>query len=138
MESLFIYLHKDGLEKIVHGESYRIDGVCIDQTKFYKAQLDLQQLNADLEERVERRTKDLNIALDKAQRASEIKSNFLAMMSHELRTPLNGIIGSLDLLENARLNHECLDLVKTASISANNLIAILNDVLDINKLKLEN
>ncbi|ATC98303.1 ATP-binding protein [Pseudoalteromonas spongiae] len=131
-----VYIFAQGrVGKDVHGESYRIDGVCIDQTKFYKAQLDLQQLNADLEERVERRTKDLNIALDKAQRASEIKSNFLAMMSHELRTPLNGIIGSLDLLENARLNHECLDLVKTASISANNLIAILNDVLDINKIE---
>lgn len=117
------------------GEISRIDGVCIDQTHIYKTQEELKILNTELEKRVDQRTKDLNSALVKAEKASQIKSNFLAMMSHELRTPLNGIIGSLDLLSNAKLNYDNADLVKTASISANNLIAILNDVLDINKIE---
>ncbi|WP_394226645.1 ATP-binding protein [Pseudoalteromonas spongiae] len=131
-----IYIFAQGrVGKDIHGENYRIDGVCIDQTRFYQAQKELQQLNVELEERVKGRTHELNAALSKAERASEVKSNFLAMMSHELRTPLNGIIGSLDLLKRCKLEHDSFELVNIASTSANSLITILNDVLDINKIE---
>lgn len=57
------------------------------------------------------------------------------MMSHELRTPMNAVIGSLDLLQSTKQNYEAKDLIDTAKTSAENLVFILNDILDINKIE---
>ncbi|KZN43971.1 PAS domain-containing hybrid sensor histidine kinase/response regulator [Pseudoalteromonas luteoviolacea] len=131
-----IYVFAQGrVGKNYKGEHCRIDGVCIDQTEIHKAQQALKELNTELETRVNDRTAELHKTLQKAERANKIKSEFLSMISHELRTPLNGIIGALDLLTHCSLANESKGLVYTASTSANHLITILNDLLDLNKIE---
>ncbi|KZN50952.1 ATP-binding protein [Pseudoalteromonas luteoviolacea] len=131
-----IYVFAQGrVGKNYKGEYCRIDGVCVDQTEIHTTQLALKKLNSELETRVNDRTAELHNTLQKAEQANRIKSEFLSMISHELRTPLNGIIGALDLLSHCPLSHEPKDLVETASTSANHLITILNDLLDLNKIE---
>ncbi|PKG81398.1 hypothetical protein CXF85_18175 [Colwellia sp. 75C3] len=84
---------------------------------------------------VEERTEKLNQETKKAVTASEIKSNFLATMSHEIRTPMNGIIGMLTVISPENLNTEQKSQLETASLSAQNLLHIINGILDFSKLE---
>ena len=86
---------------------------------------------------------ELKVAKEKAEKKDLLKSLFLATMSHEIRTPMNGIIGVSELLKQTKLTNDQLDLVNIMSISGNNLLLIINDILDISKIeagqiKLEN
>jgi len=99
---------------------------------------EIQRYAAELEERVAERTRDLNLALEKAQAADRIKSAFLATMSHELRTPLNSIIGFTGVLLQGLagpLNAEQSKQLHMVSDSAQHLLALINDVLDISKIE---
>lgn len=71
----------------------------------------------------------------RAESASRGKSRFLANMSHELRTPFNGIFGMLSLLGTTSLNDTQADYLKTANASANHLLNVLNDILDLSALE---
>jgi two-component system, sensor histidine kinase RpfC len=77
----------------------------------------------------------LHAAIDMAKQANEAKSRFLANMSHELRTPLNGVIGMGELLRETRLNYEQKELVNTMHSSANTLLELIENVLDIAKIE---
>ncbi len=70
-----------------------------------------------------------------ANSASELKSSFLANMSHEVRTPLNGVIGATELLRATRLDADQTELVETVSVSAEHLLGIVNQVLDLTKIE---
>jgi signal transduction histidine kinase/CheY-like chemotaxis protein len=70
-----------------------------------------------------------------AESASEAKSAFLANMSHEIRTPFHGLMGMLSLLRETGLTPRQIDYLRTATESADHLLAILNDILDMSQLE---
>ncbi len=76
----------------------------------------------------------LKQAVDTANEAVTIKSNFLSTMSHELRTPLNTVIGTTDLLLADSYEPHQSENLKDLKFSANTLLTIINDILDYNKL----
>lgn len=75
---------------------------------------------------------DLQKALTDVQSSKKIKNRFLANMSHEMRTPMNGILGMTQLLYKSSLTDEQLDYVNSIESSAENLLAIINDILEFN------
>lgn len=80
--------------------------------------------------------KDLIAAKEKAEESDRLKSAFLANMSHEIRTPLNSILGFSDLLTEADLDADSKkEFSGLITSSGNNLLAIINDVLDISKIE---
>jgi PAS domain S-box-containing protein len=103
-----------------------------------KTEQELQQLNAELEQRVERRTAELEVAKVRAEKADQLKSAFLATMSHELRTPLNSIIGFTGILQRelpGPLNPEQKKQMGMVRNSADHLLELINDVLDLSKIE---
>jgi len=78
-----------------------------------------------------------NIAKEKdsAKEASAAKSIFLANMSHEIRTPLNGIVGFTELLKGTDLDDEKREFVDVIEKSSENLLAIINNILDLSKVE---
>ncbi|EDI1661876.1 two-component sensor histidine kinase BarA [Salmonella enterica subsp. enterica serovar Heidelberg] len=101
-------------------------------------QHNIDQATSDLRETLEQmeiQNVELDPAKKRAQEAARIKSEFLANMSHELRTPLNGVIGFTRLTLKTELNPTQRDHLNTIERSANNLLAIINDVLDFSKLE---
>ena len=70
-----------------------------------------------------------------AQSASEMKSAFLANMSHEVRTPLNGVIGAAEMLRATPLDAEQRLFVDTVATSAEHLLGVVNQVLDLSKIE---
>lgn len=70
-----------------------------------------------------------------AEKANIAKSDFLANMSHEMRTPLNGVIGSLSLVERSDVNEQTADLVKAAERSAETLLTLIDDLLDLSRIE---
>ena len=77
----------------------------------------------------------LRLAQRDAEAASEAKSVFLANISHEIRTPFHGLMGMLSLLRETGLQGKQLEYLRTATESADHLLAILNDVLDMSQLE---
>lgn len=72
---------------------------------------------------------------DKAEMANRSRGEFLANMSHEIRTPINGVIGALNLLSDTRLNASQQNLVTISKRSADSLLGLINDILDLSKIE---
>lgn len=72
---------------------------------------------------------------DEALRASRVKSEFLATMSHELRTPMYGVVGAVDLLEDTELDEAQRELLGIARRSADHLLVLIDDVLDLARIE---
>lgn len=104
----------------------------------------LATANAELEDRVEQRTRELRraneqleIAAAESQEAEQVKAEFLARMSHELRTPLNAVIGFTDLLAMqlaGPMNDTQQSYLKSVRSASTQLLDQINDVLDLERL----
>jgi len=79
--------------------------------------------------------KELIKSKKESELANKAKSAFLASMSHEIRTPMNAIVGMVELLASTPLTDEQKEYLEMLQISANNLLDIINNVLDISKIE---
>ncbi len=80
-------------------------------------------------------TKSLIAAKEEALSSAQAKSNFLANMSHEIRTPMNAILGMAELILREETSEKTVEHAMTIKNACNNLLAIINDVLDISKIE---
>ncbi len=83
--------------------------------------------------------KEIQLSLREAMEMAELsniaKSEFLANMSHEIRTPMNGVLGMLQFLQESKLSDEQQSQVEVAAKSAQSLLRIIDDILDISKIE---
>jgi len=104
-------------------------GKCIAEHR--AAEERITEINRQLQHSIER----ANHLAKKAAAADRAKSDFLASMSHEIRTPMNAIIGFAEVLGDADLTPEQKDNVDIIRDSAQSLLAIVNDILDLSKIE---
>ena len=83
----------------------------------------------------QRATQALISAKEQAEKSSHFKSEFLSIMSHEIRTPMNAVIGTTNLLLSENPLPEQLEYLNILKFSGENLLAIINDILDYNKIE---
>jgi signal transduction histidine kinase/CheY-like chemotaxis protein/HPt (histidine-containing phosphotransfer) domain-containing protein len=100
----------------------------------------LRQFRAlrERERRLQALADSLEAARVEAESASRAKSVFLANMSHEIRTPFHGLLGMMSLLQDTPLSRQQAGFLDTAKESAQHLLNILNDILDVSKLEAGN
>jgi len=88
-----------------------------------------------LEEKVEKRTRQLAEARDRALAAAQAKSDFLANMSHEIRTPMNAVIGMAHLALDMSRDEKQRDYLNKILTASETLLVIINDILDFSKVE---
>ncbi len=123
------------------GELTAVAGIVLDVTNLRKTQKELNRsmqklhdANMSLENTVEQRTRELVVAKENAEQASQAKSEFLASMSHEIRTPMTGVIGFAEMLLEDNIPDDSRIKVKRIIEATKSLLSIINDILDMSKM----
>jgi signal transduction histidine kinase len=91
--------------------------------------------NALLVDRLRRANRQLRAKNSQLREVDKMKDAFLAVASHELRTPLNGIMGMASLMEDTDMNGQQQECITDIQDSSETLLSLVNDVLDLSKLK---
>lgn len=126
------------LNRIELEGGFLVQAMVRDITEQMQAKEKLERHHLHLEKEVRERTAQLCAAKEKAESADRLKSAFLATMSHELRTPLNSIIGFTGIMLQGlagKLNEEQTRQLGMVEKSAQHLLSLINDVLDISKIE---
>jgi PAS domain S-box-containing protein len=144
----FVHVAKDGTRKHLSlsatkiksflgvGSSYA--AIARDETESRHAASQMLALNRALNSRIaalSQANKELPLARDQALDALELRSAFVANMSHAIRTPLSGILGVSELMLDKPLDRSTAETVQTVLESAQALLSIVNDILDLSKLQ---
>ena len=112
--------------------AYVVVLLCINRIRWRAA----QRAQAEFAERLQQKNQQLSVAVQEADRANAAKTSFLSRMSHDIRTPLNGIIGLLEIDAAHPDDRELVDSNREKMrVSANHLLSLLNDVLQMSKLE---
>jgi signal transduction histidine kinase/HPt (histidine-containing phosphotransfer) domain-containing protein len=121
-------------EAIKHGaQDYMVKGNITAEAIYRAVHNAIQRVS--LYTKIQEQQNELARAEQKANRANAAKSDFLASMSHEIRTPMNSIIGFSEILLGEALPDEWRQHVGTIHRNAVNLLALINDVLDLSKVE---
>ncbi|MBY8974423.1 hypothetical protein KHP62_01305 [Rhodobacteraceae bacterium NNCM2] len=140
---------EDGTFLGYRGGARRIDEMVAARKAQQAAEQELREMNATLEERIARRTRELEesnarlrereaeleAARQRAETINQAKTDFVANISHELRTPLSGIIGTNLLLQQTALNDRQKELARMQGNSANVLLELVNSLLDLARIE---
>ena len=123
----FVPMHGHGEGSKDNAPVEGVIGVSMDVTEMKKREAELQSQ--------EKENIRLLSAETAAKEASRLKSQFLANMSHEIRTPIAGVIGMSELLLDTELDEEQRDYAENIQRSANGLLTVINDILDLSKVE---
>lgn|GEM_PF-2336161 len=142
-------LQLDAMKCIIEGQEFHVDAELIktsDGISFllhnrHKAYQEFEQLNQSrndlyfLQKELKQKNIELERLREKADRANEEKSRFLAMMSHEVRNPLNVILGYTELIGQEAISDKIQDYLKYLTVSGRNLKVIVEDILDLSRVE---
>jgi PAS domain S-box-containing protein len=126
-KGVFCVISKSGQRIFLLYKNYKVEEAATDAYVIGFSQ--------DITDRVEAE-KELLLAKKNTEDTAHAKEIFLANMSHEIRTPMNGVLGFANLLVKTDLNEQQKGYLKMIQESANNLLAIVNDVLDLEKIQM--
>lgn len=123
-------------DPIAHRVLHTFDGRAIRFQDRRAPDGDLVSLAVDITD-IEARESNLAAARDAAEETAKAKAAFLARMSHEMRTPMNGVLGLAEMLADRDLDDESKEFARTIRDSAEALLTIVNDTLDVSKIEAE-
>ncbi len=122
-----LHVNRDGEERSVEVHGYPILDAQGEVSEMIEYSLDITERKKAEE--------NLRLAMQRAEAATQAKSDFLANMSHEIRTPMNGIIGMTELALDTELTPEQREYLNTVQSSADALLTLINDILDFSKIE---
>jgi len=132
----YSYRKEESKDRLLVQVVDRINNLCVDVSNIDDLLVNIKQ-REDVYNYIDERFHILYEKGKKIEDDGESKSEFLSTMSHEIRTPLNGIIGFTKLLKELDATEEQKEFLALIENSSHNLIAIVNDILDLSKMNAE-